>query len=99
VHPLGLILSQGWTCSKLLQAHFTAGVAVREDVFCVLDDFMEKFALVFCPGNKATTVLMQLESDRYFQGKWNVEAYINKFKDLVDLSGYTDPIAIFLKLR
>jgi hypothetical protein len=37
--------------------------------------------------------------DRYFQGKRNVEAYINEFKDLVDLSRYTDPIAIILKLR
>jgi hypothetical protein len=58
---------------------------------------MEEFVSVFCPENKATTVLMQLESDHYFQGKQNVEAYIDKFKDLVDLSGYTDPIAIVLK--
>jgi hypothetical protein len=42
---------------------------------------------------------MRLESDRYFQGKWNVEAYIDKFKDLVDLSRYTDPITIVLKFR
>jgi hypothetical protein len=42
---------------------------------------------------------MKLESDRYFQGKQNVEAYIDEFKDLVDLSGYTDPIAIVLKFR
>jgi hypothetical protein len=28
-----------------------------------------------------------------------VEAYINEFKDLVNLSGYTDPIAIVLKFR
>jgi hypothetical protein len=43
-------------------------------------------------------VLMQLESDRYYQGEWNMEAYINKFKDLIDLSRYTDPLAIVLKL-
>jgi hypothetical protein len=43
--------------------------------------------------------LMRLESDRYYQGKRNVEAYIDEFKDLVDLSGYTDPIAIVLKFR
>jgi hypothetical protein len=43
--------------------------------------------------------LMRLESDRYCQGKWNVEAYIDEFKDLIDLSGYTDPIAIVLKFR
>jgi hypothetical protein len=40
-----------------------------------------------------------LESDGYFQGQWNVEAYINEFRDLVDMSGYTDPIAIVLKFR
>jgi hypothetical protein len=43
--------------------------------------------------------LMQLKSDRYFQGKQNVEAYIDKFKDLIDLSSYTNPITIMLKLR
>jgi hypothetical protein len=40
---------------------------------------------------------MRLESDRYFQGKQNIEAYLNEFKDLVDLSGYKDPITIVLK--
>jgi hypothetical protein len=60
-------------------------------------EFTEEFAVMFCPENKATMALMQLESDRYFQAKRNVEAYIDEFKDLVDLSGYTDPIAIVLK--
>jgi hypothetical protein len=60
---------------------------------------MEEFAATFCPENEATTALMRLESDRYYQGKRNVEAYIDEFKDLVDLSGYTDPIAIILKFR
>jgi hypothetical protein len=60
-------------------------------------DFTEEFAATFCPENKATTALMRLESDRYYQGKQNVEAYIDEFKDLVDLSGYTDPITIVLK--
>jgi hypothetical protein len=53
----------------------------------------------FCLENEATTALMQLESDWYFQAKRNVEAYINEFKDLVDLSGYTDLIAIMLKFH
>jgi hypothetical protein len=55
--------------------------------------------LTFCPENEATTALMQLKSDCYFQGKQNVEAYSDKFKDLIDLSGYTDPIAIMLKFH
>jgi hypothetical protein len=62
-------------------------------------DFTEEFAVTFCPENEATTALMQLESDRYYQGKRNVEAYIDGFKDLVNLSGYTDLIAIVLKFR
>jgi hypothetical protein len=62
--------------------------------FASWHDFTEEFTLMFCPENEATTVLMRLESDRYYQGKQNVEAYIDEFKDLVDLSSYTDPIAI-----
>jgi hypothetical protein len=61
--------------------------------------FAEEFAATFCLENEATMALMRLESDRYYQGKRNVEAYIDEFKDLVDLSGYTDPIAIVLKFH
>jgi hypothetical protein len=60
---------------------------------------MEEFALMFCPENEATRVLMWLKSDCYIQGKWNVEAYIDKFKDLINLSGYTNPIIIVLKFH
>jgi hypothetical protein len=67
--------------------------------FASWHDFTQEFAAMFCPENKATIALMRLESDRYYQGRRNVEAYIDEFKDLVDLSGYTDPIAIVLKFR
>jgi hypothetical protein len=60
-------------------------------------EFTEEFAATFCPENEATMALMRLKSDRYFQAKQNVKAYIDEFQDLVDLSGYTDPIAIVLK--
>jgi hypothetical protein len=65
--------------------------------FASWSDFMEEFVLVFCPENKATTALIKLKSNYHFQGKQNVEVYIDKFKDLVDLSSYTDPITIMLK--
>jgi hypothetical protein len=67
--------------------------------FASWDKFREEFMAVFCPENEATTALMRLESDQYFQGKQNMEAYIDEFKDLVDVSRYTDPIAIVLKFR
>jgi hypothetical protein len=62
-------------------------------------DFTEKFASTFCPENKATTVLMQLKSDCYFQGKQNIEVYIDEFEDLINLSGYTNSIMIMLKFH
>jgi hypothetical protein len=65
--------------------------------FASWHDFMEEFAATFCPEDEATMALMRLKSNWYYQGKQNVEAYIDEFKDLVDLSGYTDPIAIVLK--
>jgi hypothetical protein len=42
--------------------------------FASWSEFMEEFTLAFCPENKATTVLMWLKSDCYFQGKQNIEA-------------------------
>jgi hypothetical protein len=40
---------------------------------------------------------MCLESDHYFQGKRTVDAYVDEFEDLIDLSGYSDDLAIVLK--
>jgi hypothetical protein len=67
--------------------------------FASWDEFREEFTAAFCPENEATMALMRLESDHYFQGKQNIEAYIDEFKDLIDLSGYMDPISIVLKFR
>jgi hypothetical protein len=38
-------------------------------VFTSWMEFMDEFELILCPENEATTVLMTLESDQYFQGK------------------------------
>src|SRR3981189_1315188 len=42
---------------------------------------------------------MRLESERYFQGRWTVDLYVDEFSDLIDLSGYSDPLAIVIKFR
>jgi hypothetical protein len=46
--------------------------------FASWHDFTEEFAVMFCPENEATTALMRPESDQYYQGKQNVEAYIDE---------------------
>jgi hypothetical protein len=38
-------------------------------VFTSWTEFTDEFESIFCPENEATTALMTLESDRYFQGK------------------------------
>jgi hypothetical protein len=68
-------------------------------VFTSWTKFTDKFASIFCPENKATTALMTLESDQYFQGKRNVNAYTDKFRELIALSGYMDPITIISKFH
>jgi hypothetical protein len=82
-------------------AECTVRQEMRTGVMAFMDwtDFTSEFMSTFCLGNEATATLMRLESDRYFQGQQNVEAYIDKFKDLIDMSSYTDPIAIVLKFR
>jgi hypothetical protein len=42
--------------------------------FASWHDFTEEFMSMFCPENEATMALMLLESDCYYQGKWNAEA-------------------------
>jgi hypothetical protein len=68
-------------------------------VFADWDKFTLEFILTFFPENEATAALMRLESDHYFQGRHNINTYINKFKDLINMSGYMDPIAIVLKFH
>jgi hypothetical protein len=62
-------------------------------------DFEAEFRSTFCLENEATTSLMRLESERYFQGRRTVDMYVDEFSDLIDLSGYSDPLAIVIKFR
>jgi hypothetical protein len=45
----------------------------RKMCFASWDKFREEFKVAFCPENEATTALMKLKSDCYFQGKRNVK--------------------------
>src|SRR6266487_5724968 len=59
--------------------------------------FHTEFIKEFFLRNKAQRAITCLEMSAYFQGKHSVNEYIDKFKDLIDLSGYTDGIAIVVK--
>jgi hypothetical protein len=66
-------------------------------VFASWIEFTDKFMSIFCPENEAATVLMTLKYNQYFQGRQNNDAYTDKFRELIVLSGYMDPIAVILK--
>jgi hypothetical protein len=51
----------------------------------------------FCPENKTMAALMRPESNHYFQGRHDFDAYIDEFKDLIEMLGYMDTITIVLK--
>jgi hypothetical protein len=59
--------------------------------FTSWDEFREDFTVAFCLENEATNVLMRLESDRYSQGKRNIEAYIDKLRTSSICSGTQTP--------
>lgn len=41
--------------------------------------------------------MAQLETDEYYQGQQSVDEYINSFRDLIELAGYTTGLAIVVK--
>ena len=61
--------------------------------------FRTMFIEKFCPMNEAWSTIMHLESQEYHQGSWDVDSYIDKFEDLIEISGYTNLILIVLKFR
>jgi hypothetical protein len=62
-------------------------------------EFADAFEAEFCPEDEKTHSLMRLESDKFYQGARSVSEYIDEFRNLVALSGLTDPVAIVLKFR
>jgi Zinc knuckle/Retrotransposon gag protein len=84
------------TFADCVLRHETRSVTPR---FASWVPFHAAFVDSFCPENESTFALMRLESDRYFQSKRSVDAYVDEFEDLIDLSGYSDPLAIVIKFR
>jgi hypothetical protein len=53
----------------------------------------------FFPKNESHRALMTLETTNYYQGKRTMDEYVDLFKDLIDLAGYTEGVAIVMKFR
>lgn len=62
-------------------------------------EFASAFRLTFFPENEEVDARMKLESTAYFQGKRSVDAYVDEFEDLVEMSHYSDALGIVLKFR
>ena len=61
--------------------------------------FRTDFIREFFPWNEAQRAITCLETTTYFQGERSVDEYIDKFKDLIDLSGYMDGLIVVVKFR
>jgi hypothetical protein len=59
--------------------------------------FWEDFVKTFCPKSEAQRALTRLETVEYHQGRQTVDEYTDEFRDLIELAGYTDGLAIVIK--
>jgi hypothetical protein len=62
-------------------------------------DFVLAFEDAFCPLNESTNAITRLESESYYQGRRNVDEYIDEFEELIEKSGYKDPLVEVIKFR
>jgi hypothetical protein len=75
-------------CKNGYVATFTKHIVRQEMkthkmIFASWTKFINKFTLILCLENMASTMLMTIKSNWYFQGRRNVDSYTNEFKELV----------------
>ena len=61
--------------------------------------FRQAFIEEFYPKNERQRALTRLETSAYHQNKRSMDEYIDEFKDLIDLAGYKEGLAIVMKFR
>lgn len=78
---------------------FEQEVADGELRFIDWADFEEKFSEEFTPLNREVDAVNVLETSAYHQGRKSVDDYLDRFRDLIHDSGYTDNKTIVVKFR
>ena len=61
------------------------------------EGFCDEFKKEFCPAHMEVTAINRLESTTYFQRNCSVDAYLDKFVDLIVEAGYTDAKMVVIK--
>jgi hypothetical protein len=62
-------------------------------------DFEDEFRKEFTPLNEEVDAVNMLETATYHQGRRSVDDYLDRFRDLIHDSGYTDPKTVVVKFR
>jgi Retrotransposon gag protein/Zinc knuckle len=81
------------------ELEFEARIGGGHFRFIDWQDFEEEFRKDFFPLNAASTAINTLETTSYFQGRDTVDNYLDRFKDIIHDSGYTDPKTVVVKFR
>jgi hypothetical protein len=62
-------------------------------------NFRMAFKDEFFPKNERQRALTRLETNAYHQNKRSMDEYIDEFRDLIELAGYKEGVAIVMKFR
>ena len=62
-------------------------------------EFRQAFQEEFFPKNERQRALTRLETNSYHQNKRSMDEYVDEFKDLIDVAGYSEGLAIVMKFR